>query len=176
VIILEGPDGAGKTSLIRHLNDWLAMPVAPRVVGQDTKPLVDIYEWTNKNLAEGFQDKLFDRHRLISEPIYSTVMGGDRDEQFWDPAWMGAALRALREIQPIVIWCLPSFKAVNHNVLGDPHNQTVWMHIDKIYKAYQYAWLLNTYAPYQVLWDYQNTDLRWFQDHLTNLIRRRKDS
>lgn len=172
MLILEGPDGAGKTTLANELSDYFDLPIAPKVVGSDTQPMVDIYDWTNKNLAAGFQKTIFDRHRLISEPIYSVAMGGERDEKFWEPAWLGAALRSLQEIEPIVVWCVPSFRAVNRNVLADDENKTVWLHIEKIWRGYVNAWLLNTYK-YQILWDYENTNPQWLRDRVHAMLMHR---
>lgn len=145
------------------------MPVAPKVVGSDTQPLVDIYDWTNENLAAGFQKTIFDRHRLISEPIYSVAMEGHHDERFWSAPWLGAAIRRFQEIEPIVIWCIPRFETVNHNVLKDLENRTVWFHIDKIYHGYVHAWLLNSHKR-QILWDYEQTNDKWFRDRLVAMI------
>ncbi len=172
MIILEGPDGAGKTSLAHDLSNYFDLAIAPKVVASDTTPMVDIYDWTNKNLAVGFQHTIFDRHRLISEPIYSVAMGGDRDLRFWEPAWLGAALRQFHEIKPIVVWCIPSFGVVNHNVLSDHNNKTVWLHIEKIWRGYVHAWLLETYQ-YQILWDYEKTDPQWLRDRIHAMLMHR---
>ena len=68
MIIVEGPDGAGKTTLIRQLQErWPDLAVAPRVVSKDAEAMVDLQEWVNINLSDGPQYKIFDRHRLISE-------------------------------------------------------------------------------------------------------------
>lgn len=173
MIILEGPDGGGKTTKARELSEYFDLPIAPKVVASDTTPMVDIYDWTNKNLAAGWQDTIFDRHRLISEPIYSVAMGGDRDERFWEKAWLGAAMRQFQEIEPIVVWCIPDFKFVNHNVLADDDNKTVWLHIEKIYRGYVHAWLQNTYK-YQILWDAERTDPRWLLDRIHAMIMHRR--
>ncbi len=173
MLILEGPDGAGKTSLAQEFSDYFDLPIAPKVVGSDTKPMVDIRDWTNNNLAAGWQDMIFDRHRLISEPIYSVAMGGDRDYNFWEPAWLGAAIRQFQEIRPVVVWCITDFKEVNHNVLHDRNNEAVWLHIEKIYRGYLAAWLQNTYK-YQIVWDYKKTDPQWLRDRVHAMLLHRK--
>ncbi|MCA1807247.1 MAG: ATP-binding protein [Actinobacteria bacterium] len=53
MIVVEGPDGAGKTTLIRDLSALLNIPVAPRVVSQETKAMVDLRQWTEDNVSRG---------------------------------------------------------------------------------------------------------------------------
>jgi hypothetical protein len=170
VIILEGPDGAGKTTLAHRLSEDLGLPIAPKVVGSDTVPLVNIRQWVNDNLQAGFQRTIFDRHRLISEPIYATAMGGDREDHFWDWDWLSAAMRVFREIGPIVVWCLPlDFHFVNRNVLNDDNNRTVWLHIEKLYRGYMNAAAQGTYDG-EALYDPMKTDYAALLRHVQSQL------
>ena len=137
MVIVEGPDGSGKTTLIRQLSTALALPVAPRVVAQDTTAMVDIDQWVEENLSGGFQFKLLDRHRLFSEPIYSRALNRSSSEKFKDPAWFGKRYAQFHNLKPIVILCLPSFDTVKSNLVDDPDNQVIFPHIESIYSAYQ---------------------------------------
>lgn len=69
MIIVEGPDGSGKTTLINQLAKEFELEVNPRVVSKETNELTDLKTWVEENIAQGFQYKLFDRYRLISEFI-----------------------------------------------------------------------------------------------------------
>jgi len=162
VIVFEGPDGAGKTTLIRHIAKRYGLRVAPRVVGTDTQPMVDLRQWVEDNLA---QDKhagvggkaldIFDRHRLISEPIYSLAMGGPRDERFWDLEWLKVSFDKFYDLQPLMIWCLPPVKTVTQNCL-DESNDFVRPFIPKIYRGYmaEVARWAAIGSPYQLTYDY----------------------
>ena len=125
MIIVEGPDGSGKSTLINYLKDELGLPVAPRVVSKDAEAMVDLVEWVNINLSEGFQPTIFDRHRLISEPIYGPILRDRLDTHFGDPLWLMGKLWALRDIKPVVIYCLPPLHLVWDNVKNDPENEVV---------------------------------------------------
>ena len=74
MLIVEGPDGAGKTQLIQRLRLNLQLELMPRVVSSDTEMMVDLQEWVNEDLHAGLKRAIYDRHRLISEPIYGPVL------------------------------------------------------------------------------------------------------
>lgn len=125
MIIVEGPDGAGKTTLINHLVEVLDLPVAPRVVSKDAEAMTDLVRWTEDNVKRGFQATIFDRHRLISEPIYGPILRGDLTPEFADHQWFGDMMASLYHSEPILIYCLPPFDTVYNNVKGDPDNKVV---------------------------------------------------
>ena len=162
MIIVEGPDGAGKTTLIKQLQAEFDIEVAPRVVGKDTKDLVDLQKWVDDNLKEGFQYKIFDRYRLISEFCYGPTLRLKQRPGFTDRFWVQNSLRRLyEEVQPIIIYCMPPLEVVKMNLENDPDNTAVVDHIEQIYAAYieRYSldyMLLNGRV---ILWDYTLDDL-----------------
>lgn len=76
-IIIEGPDGSGKTTLIEHLIRNHSWPVVfgegpPKHPGEMLERLKRFAQ-----MAERTQDQvtLYDRHPSVSDPIYSTAAG-----------------------------------------------------------------------------------------------------
>lgn len=137
VIIVEGPDGSGKSVLVNNLSKILQLPVATKVVGSDTEPLVNLREWTENNVARGFQPVIFDRHRLISEPIYGPAIRTRQDADFYDLAWLSQMMGQFYVAKPIIIYCLPDIYTVRENVLReDTDNAVVRNHIAAIYAGY----------------------------------------
>lgn len=157
MVIVEGPDGAGKSTLIADLMERFKISTAPRVVSKDAEAMVDLKVWVEQNIAEGFQYKIFDRHRLISEYIYGPLLRKEQQPGFTDLAWSTVMLHRLyTTVEPIVIYCLPPLEVVRANVLRDPENKVVAEHIDAMYAAYVHRIALDTvYRPFHtVVYDY----------------------
>lgn len=137
MIVVEGPDGGGKSTLVRILSSRLRVPIANKVVGSDTQPLTDLVKWTENNVARGFQAMIFDRHRLISEPIYSPFRNQEPTTKFLDLAWMSEMTWQFYAAEPVIIYALPGIELVRENVI-DPttENQFVAEWINHIYAGY----------------------------------------
>jgi GTPase SAR1 family protein len=175
VVIVEGPDGAGKTTLIRELAHSLSLPIAPRVVSQGAEAMVDLKHWVETNLAMGFQETLFDRHRLISEPIYGTLLRWDEQEPgFNDLTWLTGAQFQLRKIQPTIIACLPSLDTCLDNYVQEENNARLFD--EKTYKQLYWMyfhWVSNN--PGVFVYDYRYDNDRMVKDYIRATLRGRKD-
>lgn len=162
MIIVEGPDGAGKSTLIRQLSAEFDLEIAPRVVSKDTKDLTDLQQWVNRNLAEGFQFKLFDRHRLISEFCYGPTLRPKQRPGFTEYLWVYHSLRRLyMEVQPVIIYCLPPLDRIKLNLENDADNEVVHDYIEQIYAAYlERSVMDHLVMPNNVVvWDYTQDDI-----------------
>ena len=137
MIIVEGPDGGGKTRLIDTLSQQFSLPTSPRVVSKDTEAMVDIKRWVHENLEAGPQAMLFDRHRLISEPIYGAILRPEIRDDFRQP-WklVDYYRRFYKDCQPLILYCLPPYGVVEANIAYDPDNDRVREHIKTIYDLY----------------------------------------
>lgn len=162
MIIVEGPDGAGKTTLIKQLQAEFNIEVAPRVVTKNAEAMVDLKAWVEKNLTDGFQYQIFDRHRLISEFIYGPLLRKEQEPGFSDLTWAYMSLNRLyNEVSPVIIYCLPPLETVRANIMADHENAVVANHVDAMYTAYVHRaaldWVNN---PGRVIvWDYTRDDL-----------------
>lgn len=138
MIIIEGPDGGGKTTFIRKLAEITGYPIAPRVVTQRAEAMVDLKQWVEQNLAQGFQYTIYDRHRLISEPIYGSILRNRLEPGFDDLEWMTTQLSLFYgQVNPYIIYCIPSLDDVKYNIFnGEDDNTVVEAKVSNIYSAY----------------------------------------
>jgi hypothetical protein len=179
MIIVEGPDGAGKTTLIRQMMERYqdGLTIAPRVVSKDAEAMVDLRQWVNTNLDEGPQYKIFDRHRLISEFIYGPVLRTEQQPGFDSVTWVWHSLRRFQQMRPVLIYCIPPLEAVMANIAGDEDNQVVWNHIMGIYTAYLQRATLDALNAGAIIYDYttdgQEADPLAIFDHRIKNMRER---
>lgn len=136
MIIIEGPDGSGKTTLVKRLSEQLRLPVAPRVVSKETEAMVDLKVWVEENVKAGFQQKIFDRHRLISEFIYGPIKRTRQEPGFDDLEWVQEMMFKFYATRPIIIYCIPSRVIIEANLLGDNDNLAVLDYTAQIYTSY----------------------------------------
>lgn len=94
-IIVEGPDGAGKSTLVEFLSRGLGRPV--RHTGGPRNSLAEAEEALR--LVEDRPGGLFDRCPHISNPIYCEVEGRELHLTRADYR------RRLIELEPLVIYC-----------------------------------------------------------------------
>lgn len=155
IIIVEGPDGAGKTTLINQLMAEFNLDVQPRVVGKDTKDLVDLKQWVEDDLEKGFRYTIFDRYRLISEFIYGPTLRVEQKPGFVDVVWSIIQIQKLQQIGPIIIYCLPPLEVVRANVTGDADNTEVAEFIEPLYAGYVHRIAMDTAAGLNpIIYDY----------------------
>lgn len=169
MIIVEGPDGGGKTSLISELQKILGFEVMPRPCTSDNA--VDpetLRDWVDKDLSlpvhhHGF----YDRHPLVSEPIYGPIIRGRMAEGFNEVKWLKSRLRMLRARNPLYIFCLPPLEVVLKNITkghdhSTKHLRGVHTHARALYEMYcakAATEASNAYADSQVfIWDYTDPD------------------
>jgi energy-coupling factor transporter ATP-binding protein EcfA2 len=169
MLIVEGPDGSGKTTLVKVLAETLNWPVAERVVDTETNAMTDLRVWTEHNLQQGFQTTIFDRHRLMSEPI----LRANANESIWyETGWMEDRFKELYDLEPVVIYCIPPLDVMLRNLEGDPHNKAVLPYADSIYRGYvaqaASARAADMFAC--LIYDYTQTDkaqvLDWVKEEL----------
>jgi energy-coupling factor transporter ATP-binding protein EcfA2 len=175
MLILEGPDGAGKSTLANLLSRDLRMEIAPKVVDSDTKPMVDLAQWVEDNLKKGFHRTLYDRHRLFSEPIYGMLFREDPWPPMMDLHTMNRWWSHLQVIDPVIVYCLPTFSTVLANTVNDDNNRTILPKIRHIYAAYTaQAAVTNTQFSDCFIYDYSHGGYTVLRDAISRTFQERR--
>lgn len=179
MIVVEGPDGAGKTTLIEELMSRFDFDLQQRVVGSDTKAMTDLKAWVEhdnwkKAWVEGAMIPLYDRHRLISEFIYGPIVGRAPEPGFDNFEWVNRELHSFYIKHPLIIYCLPPIEVVRENAQReDTDNSAVAHRIDGIWVAYSRFAARDIITADAMVWDYTQMDLDWFISRLREEYRGR---
>lgn len=179
MIILEGPDGAGKSTLAAQIErDW-GITREPRVVSAGAETQVDdLARWTWDQLEMGFGFRLYDRFSLISSPQYTMLENRTMAGPLMDYHFLRDCHARLRQIDPVIIWCLPPLEVVKENLAReDDSGRSLIDHIETLYLTYTSTAAMmgvrdpdrmkGQYITSQMVWDYTKPNTL----HLANLLR-----
>lgn len=168
MVIVEGPDGGGKTTLVTRLVEELGVQVMPRACTSDNGPIAELWQWVDSDMARPAHDRgLYDRHPLISEPIYGPLIRGYLPERFSDVEWLSNRLSMLRLKRPLIIFCLPPWPVVDLNVRSGhqpttEHLRGVLQTSRQLYDLYVHRAAIAAGDGLTWVWDYtQDTGKSW---------------
>ena len=139
-VVVEGPDGSGKTNLVNELLSRLGIPQHPRFVKSTGGPPADLDIRMMQDFNSPLYQRhahLYDRHPIISEPIYGPIVRGGSDGMFKIGSWVQQYRDRLSSIA-VVVFCIPPLKEVKNNV-GNPDVEQmtgVAASINELYAAY----------------------------------------
>lgn len=152
MIIVEGVDGAGKTTLIERLCGDLNLPLHPRASSSISGPVKDLFEWAADDVLTMAQQpfSLYDRHPLVSEYIYGPITRGQIDPRFFDRP--GREITRLFKLTTLVIFCDPGIETVLDNLKKAPQMPGVWENITTLHLAYRV--MKHNWNGHAVDWDY----------------------
>lgn len=116
LVIIEGPDGAGKSTLIQNL---VAMGGFVSIhTGGPPRDRQDLEDKLDKiKLAfdiAGDDILLLDRHPAVSDPIYSKVSGS---RSFMTPGFLGEQVWSMH---PVFVYCRGSADSMRKNISKTP--------------------------------------------------------
>jgi hypothetical protein len=142
-VIIEGPDGAGKSTLVSDVLSQLGFRQAPRASSSLGGPVANLAAWTvdDINAMTGrWESHVYDRHPVISEPVYGPVVRGLARPGFDSVPWLQTRRLAMYG-RTRVVWCMPPMVEVVRNVRASMDNQMdgVVAGIEQIYHAYEIA-------------------------------------
>lgn len=145
-LIVEGVDGSGKTTLIRELVKW-AKPIEGRSFTIHEKaststggPVPDLDQWVydDTGLMPYLPCSIYDRHPLISEPIYGPICRGQVPGRFRVDSWVEIMRQSVANYA-LVIWCHPPLDNIRQVIGNEDHMPGVTDNLAKLYDAYTRA-------------------------------------
>lgn len=167
-IIVEGPDGSGKSTLVNHLQEKLGMGIARRASESASGPVPDLAGWHEdeklRMSGSSSEPLIYDRHPLFSEPIYAPLAREVRPQPpFDEPGWVSLQRDYLSRFC-ILVLCLPPQWVVKHNVTrGGVQMPGVTSNIVKIFNAYDAFRRNNAWPTHRLYhYDYTNRDRSGF--------------
>lgn len=175
-VIIEGPDGAGKTKLALDIADHYEMEYLkppPELLDSTTGPSSGLREWWDDQLARPLDElamSVYDRCFYISDPIYQ--MAQPSRDLMVSPPFLARGIMRLWNAEPTIVFCLPEFATILGNVRreGRPHLEGVSAEmLSKIWNMYWATYALWSQALYDNVakYDYEEEDA-WERliDHL----------
>lgn len=183
-VIIEGPDGSGKSGLINRLLKDLPLSLHHRASTSVGGPLADITTWYESDATNlqhptygpggEYGPWIYDRHPLISERIYAMHARDDVPQgKYADADWVTAQLQFMAK-HAIMVWCLPPkshvFSNVNHN--SGEQMPGVVNHIGDIYRAYTRG--AHRWPGVAVWWDYTHMNYQSFLNDLRQQMQTRE--
>jgi hypothetical protein len=158
-VIVEGPDGSGKSGMVERLARDLPATVHPRASTSRGGPISDITSWhliDLEQLEDGrpYGPWVYDRHPLISERRYAqNVRGCSPQGMYANSMWVTEQLKLLAQ-HAVMVWCLPPRSHVLGNVNRNSGEQMPGV-VNGIINLYRvYARGTQDWPGYAVHWDY----------------------
>lgn len=169
MIIVEGPDGAGKTTLCKAISAEFHLElVAPQRGGE--APIVPVRNRVYRALGKAVQGrhpaKVYDR-LFFSELVYGEVLRGQIAFSAFEQNYVNRMLVGLR---CPVIMCLPSKQTCRENLTKNKQMEGVEENFDAIYEAYE---LVNQLRSVSMIHDYtfsrsENKVLHFINNYLVD--------
>ena len=156
MILVEGTDGTGKSTLISQLSEELNIPIHARASHSVDGPVANLFEWTYNDVHTWPEQPLsiYDRHPLISEPIYGTLCRGKIAEGL--TGYPATTLTRILHRHALLIVCQPEdFSVVQANAQKEAQMEGVISNLQQIYWAYD--GILATYPLYGKTFRYDYT-------------------
>lgn len=173
-IIVEGPDGAGKTTLVQELQyHFPDMELHPRFCTSTGGPIDNLTEAVFKDAKNKPTHFIYDRHPTISEYVYNTSIPG----RYIRKEFLVASMAKLREKvahNSLTIFCLPPLGVVQDNVIASAEDEMPGV-VDNITRIYeQYMMHLLMWPGRKFMYDYTQSQMCW--EGLRYLFAQTKDT
>lgn len=129
ILIIEGIDGSGKSTLVRDLRSLINGVFLSTSGPPGDQQLYRETMWIQQKPSD--TTLVLDRFRLTSELVYGPLLrGSSRVDKSYVLDWF-------RAFEPIFVLCDPGLTEVRSNIIEGKHLEGVADRIPAIYEAYQ---------------------------------------
>jgi hypothetical protein len=162
VLIIEGPDGSGKTTLAKRVVDVLGMEYRryPGLSPEAGPDGVGIVEWWDEQIQLNDQEACYDRCFYISELLYQPVTPGR--QLLTTPTKIAEGIAELWTLEPQIVFCLPEWILTKGPIQARPQLKGVTEEgLEKVHWGYHglYAMWKNSLFEEVRMWDYTKDNL-----------------
>lgn len=167
-IVVEGMDGTGKTGLITALVQsqlGLTFVLHERASTSLGGPVSELDRWTFTDIdTMATQPRsIYDRHPIISEPIYGPICRGRVPGRFAIGHWVSRMEQQLTH-HAVVVWCIPPWLEVERNVTEGNHMEGVRENARRLYEKYRRT--ARSWDGTSIMYDYTTHDKNVVVQHL----------
>jgi hypothetical protein len=170
MIVVEGCDGAGKSTLVRWICNEFGLEEGHRRTSNRDEiyrtTRIDTYAAIYNELMCDFPARVWDRLGAWSDPIYAPLMG--RECAFSHRELNAISMMMSALACPLIV-CLPKFAAVEDNVRRTHQIKAASEHIDKIYSAY------SDLRGVTLFFNYERDDFQSVKHTISKYLQRRKE-
>lgn len=153
MIIVEGPDGSGKSNLVNKLSKNMRLPVHEKFSHSLTGPINNVMQAAYDDIARWSEMpfSIYDRHPFVSEAIYGRALPRpfevmDDQHNLFFRQWV------------YLIICDPGFTTVSHNIVTSAQMPGVKENMAGIYS--RYSLFHQNWPPDQLfIWNYKAPSL-----------------
>lgn len=137
MIIIEGCDGTGKTTLIKGLVQDCRLEQHSRASDSIKGPVSDLFAWAYRDVrswSSYARPMIYDRHPFISEYIYGPMTRNTIPRSFINPG----SINIWREFvsRSLIIICQPPLSVVLDNLKAEDQMSGVLEHAEGIWSQY----------------------------------------
>lgn len=166
MLVVEGPDGSGKSTFIQEVTrqlreSFIAYELPPRHCTSTGGPVPDLATWIEDDRKRWSWHRpsvaVWDRHPLISEPIYGPLIRGSIQLGFDNAQVYAGWWRDFIQSGAVFVFCLPPLEKVLENLERTEHMAGITTTVtEAIYASYMTtAARLCAEGPGRaVVWDY----------------------
>jgi len=172
MILVEGCDGSGKTTLVNRLAEDLSLQIGPRSTASRDDlykvTRIDTYTALGMAVEGGRPPYIWDRLGPLSDPIYSQVQGRTQAFHPREIEYFAGIVQALR--CPVIV-CRTDRKTTEDNAKRSHQMEDVLPNVPFIWNAYN---RLIVVTPWMTPYNYQADKYEEVKEEVETYVKRRK--